>query len=202
MRPITREIIDRRQPIMSWGAVFAGAIVSVALWVVLQMLGMGVGLAAIHVDDAGSLRDVGIGTTVWTLAAPFVAMFVGGSIAGRLSGSAHRTVGAMHGFVMWAVTSVVGLLATVAMVSLLAAGALRAGAAAFGPEIDQQTVASTQDLATATDATGKILLGAGISQLIALATALLGGAAAVRRTRRVVETEVITPSGVVPAVVP
>ncbi len=189
MRPITREIIDRRSPVMRWSAVFAGAFVSVALWVLLQMLGMGIGLAAIHVDDAGSLRDVGIGTTVWTLVAPLVAMFVGGVIAGRLDGSRERSVGAMHGFVMWALTSLLGLVATVAMVSMLASGAFHAGVIAFGPEIDQPTVVSQQDVADATQATSRVLLGAGISQLIALVTALLGGAAGVRRNgRRVVET--------------
>lgn len=195
MRPITREIIDRRQPVMRWSAVIAGAIVSVALWVLLQMLGMGVGLAAIHVDDAGSLRDVGIGTGVWTLVAPLVAMFVGGVFAGRLAGSRERGVGAMHGLVMWAVTSLLGILATVSLVSMLASGAL---------QLDTQTTAviDQQDIARATDSTGKVLLGAGISQLIALATAVLGGAAGVRRNgkaRVVEETDVRHPQ---PPVIP
>jgi hypothetical protein len=159
---------------MRWSAVFAGALVSVALWVLLQMLGMGVGFAAIHLDDAGSLQDVGIGTTVWTLVAPFVAMFIGGALAGRLAGSRSRTIGSLHGLVMWAVTSLVGLTATVAVVSLLAGGGLHA-------EIDPQLVSIQPDAASATDATSKVLLAAGISQLIALATAVLGGAAGVRR---------------------
>ena len=189
MRPITREIIDRRQPVMRWSAVIAGAIVSVSLWVLLQMLGMGIGLAAIHVDDAGSLRDVGIGTGVWTLVAPLVAMFIGGVFAGRLAGSRERSVGAMHGLVMWAVTSLLGILATVGLVSMLASGVL---------QLDAQTttVIDQQDVAQATDSTGKVLLGAGISQLIALVTAVLGGAAGVRRNgkaRVIEETDVRHP---------
>lgn len=198
MRPITREIIDRRQPIMRWSAVFAGAFVSVALWVLLQMLGMGIGLAAIHVDDAGSLRDVGIGTGVWTLVAPLVAMFIGGIFAGRLAGSRERSVGSMHGLVMWALTSVIGTLATVGVVSMLASGAL---------QLDAQTttVLDQQDIAQATDSTGKILLGAGISQLLALLTAVLGGAAGVRRNgkaRIVEETDVRHPHDTARTVVP
>jgi hypothetical protein len=207
MRPITREIIDRRQPIMRWSAVFAGATVSIALWVLFQVLGMGIGLAAIHIDDAGSLRDVGIGTTIWTLVAPLVAMFIGGAIAGRLSGSGSRGVGAMHGLVMWGLTSLLGILATVATVSALAEGALHTGAVAF----DQTTTTVTgQDLSQATDATSKLLLAAGISQLVALVTAVLGGAAGVRRalvkrtnhdTERVpvVPPPPATPADVVPA---
>jgi hypothetical protein len=203
MRPFTREIIDRRQPIMRWSAVFAGAIVSIALWVLLQMLGMGIGLAAINIDDAGSLREVGIGTTVWTLVTPLVAMFLGGAIAGRLAGSPQRSVGAMHGLVMWAITSLLGILSTVALVSLLAEGALRSGAAAFAPALDQAPVASSQDLSDSAGATGKILLCAGISQLIALATAILGGAAGVRRHgRAIVQSTHIGDTERVPVVPP
>jgi hypothetical protein len=90
---------------------------------------------------------------------------------------------------MWAITSLLGILSTVALVSLLAEGALRSGGtAAFAPAIDQAPIASSQDLSDTAGATGKILLAAGISQLIALATAVLGGAAGVRRHgRRIVE---------------
>ena len=63
MRPITREtILDRRQPSLRWTAVLAGAAVAVALWVVLQLIGMGAGLTAVDLDDSGSLRNVGMGT--------------------------------------------------------------------------------------------------------------------------------------------
>lgn len=130
MQPITREIIDRRQPAIRWSAVFAGAAVACGIWILLQVFGMGAGLAAVDTDNAGSLKGVGIGTTVWSLLAPLIAMFIGGYIAGKLAGSRDEKLGALHGVVVWALTSVLGVLATVSLVSALVAGAARAGGAA------------------------------------------------------------------------
>src|SRR5438477_10327762 len=83
MRPIIREtIVERRQPQMRWSAVFAGAVVSVGLWVLLQMLGTGIGLAVIDTNDPHSLRGIGIGTGIWSVIAPLLALFFGGMVAG------------------------------------------------------------------------------------------------------------------------
>ena len=179
MRPITRETItDRRQPLLRWSAVFAGGAISIALWVLLQTLGMGIGLAAVDIDDAGSLRNVGIGTTVWTAAAPMIAMFVGGLIAGRMAGTHARGVGATHGFVVWALTSLLGLCALVFVVTLLADGAMRTAAEGLAPMPQQP---SQHDVAEAAVATSQLLLGVGISMAMSLVTAVLGGLAGVTK---------------------
>jgi len=107
---ITREaIIDRRQPAIRWSAVFAGTALAVATWLLLHLIGLGIGLAAVDLDDAGSLRHVGIGTTVWSLIAALIAMFVGGMFAGKLAGSYDRKVAGGHGLVVGALTSVIGV---------------------------------------------------------------------------------------------
>jgi hypothetical protein len=133
MKPISREaIIDRRQPFMSWGAVLAGTVLAVGLWVLLQALGMGLGLAAIDTDDAGSLKGAGIGTGIWSIIASLIAMFAGAVLAGRLAGTRDSKVGAMHGSVMWALATGIGLWAMVSIISGLASGAARIGGAAVG----------------------------------------------------------------------
>jgi hypothetical protein len=131
MRPFSREtIVERRQSHMRWSAVFAGTAFAIGLWILLQTLGMGIGLSAIDVDDAGNLKGIGIGTGIWSLIAPLIAMFIGALLAGRLSGSRERTVGAMHGGVMWALALVIGLWAMFSLVSAIASGASRIGGAA------------------------------------------------------------------------
>lgn len=131
MKPFSREaIVDRRQPFMRWGAVFAGTALAVGLWVLFHTLGMGLGLAAIDTDDAGSLKGAGIGTGIWSIIASLIAMFVGAMLAGRLAGTREPKVGAMHGSVMWALASGIGLWAIFAIVSSLASGAARIGGAA------------------------------------------------------------------------
>jgi MFS family permease len=209
MRPIAREtIVDRRQPALRWSAVFAGATVAVALWVVLQLIGMGGGLAALELDDSGSLRSIGVGTTVWSMLAPLVALFVGGLVAGRLATTFDRKVGAAHGFVAWAIASIAGVIAMAWLVSALAAGAMHA---AYGqmPTSDSVLVdpgLRAEEVAAATERTGKILLGAGITLLLSLGAALGGGAVAARRytrpRRNTQEVPVVPPPDEPPADAP
>jgi hypothetical protein len=131
MNPITREaVIERRQPHMRWSAVLAGTALSIGLWILLQVLGMGLGLSAVDTDDAGSLRSVSIGTGIWSLIAPLIALFVGAMLTGRLAGTRDRKVGAMHGSVTWALATAIGLWAIVTLVSTMVNGVTRAGTAA------------------------------------------------------------------------
>ncbi|HEY5952217.1 MAG TPA: hypothetical protein VIV40_42255 [Kofleriaceae bacterium] len=126
---------------MRWSAVFAGTALAIGLWILLQTLGMGIGLAAVDTDDAGSLKGAGIGTGIWSIIAPLIAMFVGAYVVGRLSGTRDPKVGAMHGSVMWALATAIGLWMMLSIVSALASGAARIGG-------------------TAVDATGSIVGGA------------------------------------------
>lgn len=130
MRPITREtVVERRQPSMRWSAVFAGAFVSAGLWMMFQLLGAGIGLSAIDASNSGSLRSVGIGTGIWSIIAPLLALFLGGMVAGRLATTAARGIGALHGLVVWAMTSLVGLFAVISLVTAIASGAVKLGGA-------------------------------------------------------------------------
>jgi hypothetical protein len=133
MQPtISREAVmyDRRQPTFRWSAVFAGVAASVGIWMLLQLLGTGIGLAAVDTDDAGSLRGVGIGTTVWSLIAPLIAMFCGGLLTGKLAQTQDRKLGGAHGLVMWAITSIVGLWALLSIVTALGSAVSHAGGVA------------------------------------------------------------------------
>jgi len=182
MRPITREIIDRRQPQLRWSAVFGGATVAVALWVLLQVLGMGAGLTALDLDDAGSVRNVGIGTSVWTLIAPLISLFVGGIVAGRLATSRDGRNGAMHGFLVWALASIAGLLATVSMIGMLTAGSNMPTRGVLSDDIRVHPSLRSTELQQATDRAGTILLGSGVSLLLGLGAAVGGGALGTRST--------------------
>lgn len=128
MQPITREtVVDRRQPAIRWSAVLAGAAVAVGLWGVLQVLGLGAGLAALDPDDLTSARGAALGTGAWSIIAPLIAMFVGGYVAAKLANTYDRRVAGAHAAVMWGVTAIAGLMFTLFMFSHAALGASRAG---------------------------------------------------------------------------
>lgn len=196
MKPYMRETIteDGRPPLFRWSAAFAGLVISVALWLLFQMFGMGIGLAAIDVDRTGALRDIGIGTTVWTFASPVLAMFIGSIVAGRMSGAYDRGVGATNGLVVWALTSILGTISLVLVLSLLAVGSQ--------PALENQAPLAP-DQAQAAQLTGQVLLGAGVSMLVSLIASLIGGALGVpRRRTRDRERDDTTRTIVTPAVPP
>jgi hypothetical protein len=93
----------------SWGAVIAGAVAGLASWVLLYSLGRALGLTAL---DAGRLIDPGPSgffTGWWMVITPLPALFVGGLVAGRSIGAASRGLGAVHGLVLWGVTTIAGV---------------------------------------------------------------------------------------------
>jgi hypothetical protein len=91
---------------VSWGAIFAGAVVAVVTQIALSLMGLGLGLGAF--DPATSddtLSGLGIGAGVWILVSTIVAFYTGGYVAGRMAGLPKRPDGLIHGVVMWGVVS-------------------------------------------------------------------------------------------------
>lgn len=113
-------------PVFRWGAVFAGAFFALGIWVLLWAFGLAVGLSTI---DANNPRSVGAATGVWSLIAPLIALFVGGLVAARIAGPVDRTTGALHGAVMWGLTTVAGVLVVGSLMSALVGGVASAGGA-------------------------------------------------------------------------
>jgi hypothetical protein len=94
---------------VSWGALFAGAAAALGVWILLYALGVALGLSNVDPNDRDTMRASGIFTGVWGLAAPLVALFIGGLVAGRSAGALGRGGGALHGLVVWSVTALGGL---------------------------------------------------------------------------------------------
>jgi hypothetical protein len=116
-------------PRVSWAAIFAGALVAVGVWLLLHLLGMSIGLIAVDPNDPSSLRGVGIGTGVWSLIAPIVALFAGGFATGQLGGPLRRMTAALHGAVMGSLATIVSLAMVWMMVASRVGGAVTAGTA-------------------------------------------------------------------------
>lgn len=123
---------------MSWGAVFGGVVAALGVAILLYALGLALGLNVINPEKPQSLRSSGIFTSIWALITSFVALFVGGLVAGRGAGVLTRATGAIHGLVMWALTTlaavwlVFSLLGTVvSSVASVGKTAVEAGAGAI-----------------------------------------------------------------------
>ena len=111
MKPIfSREtVVDRRQPQIRWGAVLAGTALALGLWNLFNFLFIGGAMTSIDPDEIDDACKLGIGTGIGSVLAPLIAMFIGGLVAGRLASHYDRKVTAGHGALVWALTSVAGL---------------------------------------------------------------------------------------------
>lgn len=132
------------RPRISWGAIFAGTVTALGLWMLLYAFGLAVGLTVLDPNDRGSLRSSGIFTGVWGLVAPLIALFVGGFVAGRGAGIFRRGEGAVHGVVMWGLVTVIGSFLVISAAAALIRGvaavgqaAVRAGGSAIGAAADK-----------------------------------------------------------------
>lgn len=118
----------------NWGAAIAGAIAATAVGFFLLVLGAGVGLSLAPHDakSAGLFLTLG---AIYFFAAQAFGFAVGGYLVGRLIGPEIETTkeeefrAAAHGFVMWAVTIVAGLV-LVGLSSVVAGSTLYAGVGA------------------------------------------------------------------------
>jgi hypothetical protein len=115
---------------LSWGAVFAGLVVATALQIVLTLLGTAVGLTAW--DPGESARGFGIAAGVWAILSILISLFVGGLATGRLAGILRRKDGALHGVLLWGLSTILTLWLLASGVSTVAGGAFRMVGDALG----------------------------------------------------------------------
>lgn len=125
---------------VSWAAIFAGAAAAAALAIILVVLGAGLGFAATSpwAGEGASAKALGISTIVWLLVTQIIASGLGGYIAGRLRVKWANLHGdevyfrdTAHGFLSWAVATLVAAMLVVGAAGNLAgAGASAASRAA------------------------------------------------------------------------
>lgn len=145
---------------LSWGAIFGGTFVALGVWVLLYTLGMAIGLSAVDTEEGlGRILTPGIGTGLWSLITPLVALFIGGLVASRAAGIMDKVGGAIHGAVIWGLTTVlavvlvawglnalVGAAVRVGQTAVGITGAAVTGAVQGGPDVAQTLGLNAQDL--------------------------------------------------------
>ncbi|MFC5061922.1 hypothetical protein [Actinomycetospora atypica] len=106
---------ERMQDRVHWGPVWAGVLVALPVFLVLQLLFFALGILDLGTDGEGQGTAASIVSAVLAL----IAFFVGGLMAGSTAASRDSDEGLLHGVLTWAVgiVSILGL-------ALLGAGAL------------------------------------------------------------------------------
>jgi len=96
---------------ISWGAVIGGALMVVAIQLLLSMLGIGIGMTTIDPAQGAagtpSASTLSMSAVVWWAVSYLVALVIGGYVAARLAGAWEKTDGVLHGLLTWALALVV-----------------------------------------------------------------------------------------------
>ena len=108
---------------ISWQAVIAGAVIAMAIQLLLSSLGLAIGVEAVDPFlDQKPLESVGTVTGIWLGVSALISLLAGGYVAGRFSKSVSRFGGAVHGVLTWAL-----VLATTFLLASTALGKLYGG---------------------------------------------------------------------------
>ncbi len=134
---------------ISWPAIFAGALVAIGIQLLLALLGIGIGAGSIDPnEEQNPMAGVGTGALIWWIVSFLLALFAGGWVAGRLTGTRNKFNDSVHGVLTWVVFVLLNLwLLTSAAGSLIrsASGVLGStvsmlgqGAAMNAPQLENE----------------------------------------------------------------
>ena len=115
---------------ISWGAIFGGVILVVAVQLLLSLLGAGIGLDQVN-TNAGTTPNgssLGIGAGAWWIISSIIALAFGGYAAAWLAGIELRWDGVLHGLITWGIAT----LLTVWLLSSAIGSVIGGGASALG----------------------------------------------------------------------
>jgi hypothetical protein len=105
---------------VSWGAIMAGAVVSIAVYLLMTLLGAAIGLS---VRDASINEGLSTGAAIWAVITTAVALFTGGWLASQSVVGETKGEAVVHAIIMWGVV--------MAMIMWLVASGARAGFSAM-----------------------------------------------------------------------
>lgn len=93
-----------------WGAIIAGVFTVLSILVVLNLIGIAIGLGTIDpTEESEPLKGLGTGTVIWWGLSNLIAIFAGGYVAARVGTSLTNTHGMIQGFLTWAFYAVLSV---------------------------------------------------------------------------------------------
>lgn len=148
---LTYPLGESNQSAVSWGAVIAGAVIAAALTITLVTGGTGLGFLAISPwhNSGASGTSMAVGTIVWLFLTQIIAYGIGGYVAGRLRTKWTDVRGdeiyfrdTAHGFMVWALSSIVGIVLLGSVAASIVSGTTQAGATLAGASVGAASAAA------------------------------------------------------------
>ncbi|WP_373494280.1 hypothetical protein [Aquiflexum sp.] len=93
---------------ISWRAIFAGTVAAISLMIILNLIGLAIGLWSIEPTvENNPLSGLGTGGIIWWVVSNLIVLFVGGFVAARVGVSFANTSGVIHGIMTWALYTLI-----------------------------------------------------------------------------------------------
>jgi hypothetical protein len=83
---------------VSWSAIFAGAITALAVYLLLSVLGVALGLS---VSGTVGSTELGVGAAIWAVITTLLALFLGGWITSQCTVGENRMEAVIYGVILW-----------------------------------------------------------------------------------------------------
>lgn len=121
---------------VSWGAIVAGAMFALAIYFLLSVLGVALGLSVTErVGDA----QLGRGAALWAVVAMWISLFTGGCVTSRCTVGESKTEAMLYGIIVWGVVFAMLLWLTAAGVRIGFNAMLGAASTPAGRDILNQS---------------------------------------------------------------
>lgn len=137
---------------VSWGAIFAGAVVAFAVYFMLGVLGVAVGLSVAQANAANS-ETLGNGAVIWSVASMLLSLFAGGYVTTQCTAGESRGEAVVYGILLW------GLLFTLLLHTV--SGSLNMGMQAM---MARNNMPAMGDANTGINVSNETLRDAGLNQ--------------------------------------
>ncbi|MCL6260918.1 hypothetical protein M3O96_17575 [Aquiflexum sp. TKW24L] len=93
---------------ISWRAIFAGTIAALAAMLILNLIGVAIGLWSIEpIEENNPMSGLGTGAIIWWVLSNLIVLFTGGFVAARLGISFTNFSGVIHGIMTWALYTLI-----------------------------------------------------------------------------------------------
>lgn len=88
---------------VSWRAIFAGTVTVLSIMLLLNLIGLSIGLGSIEpTEESNPLSGLGTGSLIWWIVSSLIALFAGGYVAARVGVSFSNKSGIIQGIMTWA----------------------------------------------------------------------------------------------------
>ena len=156
-----RDLVAGLYARVSWGAVFAGVVIAIAVQMVLALLGAGIGLSTVDPlsRSTPAMSSLGIGAGVWWAVSSVVSLFAGGWVAARLAGTPEKTDAILYGLLTWGLAAIV----TAYLLASAVGAVVRGGASVVGTTATVAASGAAAAAGPAVDMAKKQLEASGIS---------------------------------------